>query len=463
MQGRNRIERNETKTPVSFQKQVWGLAFPISLQAMLQSSFGIADQLMIGKLGSDSIAAIGLAGKFASIYAVVLNAVAAAAGIMIAQYIGQKDEPEVGRSFFLNLMAAAAVAVWFGVMSLCMPEQIMGLYTKDQEVRHIAAGYLRIVAISYVPMAVSVLLSTLLRCRNAAVFPMYASIGAVLCNTLLNYLLIFGKGGLPVLGVTGAALATVVAQMVLCVLMLVCFWGYSRTKSSRLIFSLHLTARNRKQYLGILCPIFLCELFWSLGENVYTAIYGNMGTDACAAMTLTIPIQTLVMGALSGLGQAAGILIGKWLGKDEETQAYQASRRLMRYGMYGAVLFSVLLLVLGKFYTGWYPVSGQIRDTAFWILAAFGVIMPVKVQNMILGGGILRSGGKTGYIMWIDFIGTWLVGVPLGWIAAFVWKLPIFWVYFLLSLEECVRYGISMMLFRRKSWMKRLDGTEKKE
>lgn len=211
------------------------------------------------------------------------------------------------------------------------------------------------------------------------------------------------------------------------------------------------------QYLGILAPILVCEFMWSLGENVYAAIYGNIGTDACAAMTMTGPIQGLVIGALSGLAQAAGILIGKSLGNEEYDKAYKDSKRLMWYGLAGSLVLSVALVLLGQFYVRIYNVEPQVRTMAYQLLVVFAIVSPVKVQNMILGGGIIRSGGKTQYVMWVDLIGTWIFGVPLGLLSAFVFDLPITYVYFILSMEEVVRLLISVVIFRKKRWMRTLE------
>lgn len=211
------------------------------------------------------------------------------------------------------------------------------------------------------------------------------------------------------------------------------------------------------QYLGILAPILVCEFMWSLGENVYAAIYGNIGTDACAAMTMTGPIQGLVIGALSGLAQAAGILIGKSLGNEEYDKAYKDSKRLMWYGLAGSLVLSVALVLLGQFYVRIYNVEPQVRTMAYQLLVVFAIVSPVKVQNMILGGGIIRSGGKTQYVMWVDLIGTWIIGVPLGLLSAFVFDLPITYVYFILSMEEVVRLLISVVIFRKKRWMRTLE------
>ena len=316
------------------------------------------------------------------------------------------------------------------------------------------------IAVSYIPVAVGTLLSTLLRCMNAAVLPLYASILAAVINTGLNYVLIFGKLGFPELGVTGAAVATVISQSISCLLILGLFFWYYRKQELRLEFVFRMNKSGRIQYLGILLPILVCEFLWSLGENVYAAIYGHIGTDACAAMTLTSPIQVLVIGALSGLSQAAAILIGKSLGSEEYEKAYAESKKLMLSGLAGAVMLSLVLIVSRSYYVQIYNVEEGVQAMAGQILFAFALVAPVKVLNMILGGGIIRSGGKTKYVMWIDMTGTWCFGVPLGLLTAFVLKLSIPYVYFILSMEECVRLAISMVVFQKKNWMRSLEQAE---
>ena len=207
---------------------------------------------------------------------------------------------------------------------------------------------------------------------------------------------------------------------------------------------------------SVLLPLFVCEASWSLGENVYAAIYGRMGTEQSAAMTLTAPIQGLAIGALCGLSQAAGVIVGKRLGGEDYDGAYRAAKRLMVYGAVGAsVLCAVVLLTSGA-YVEIYQVSRTVKRLTRQILFVYALAAPFKVLNMILGGGILRSGGRTAYVMGIDMLGTWAFGVPLGLLGAFVWRLPIAYVYLLLLLEECVRFAISMAVFRRKRWMRRL-------
>ena len=440
----------------SFFSSVCSLAIPVALQSMLQASFSIVDQIMIGQLGSVSVAGVGLAGKFASIYSVIVSAVGVVAGIMISQYLGQKNQREVRRSFLVNMLIAVGLAGVFTLLCGGFPAQIMGLYTTDAPMRQSASVYLQIITATYLPLAGATLLSTLLRCMDKAQLPLYASIASAVLNTGLNYLLIFGRLGLPAMGASGAAIATVISTWVNFLLMLAMLGRHSALLKTAGNSGEKMGKFNLMQYFSMLMPILVCEFLWSLGENIYAAIYGHMGTDASAAMTLINPVQSLVIGALCGLSQAASVIIGKELGSREYNQAYRDSWRLIRYGLFGAVILSALVVVASPLYVQIYQVDDAVKLLTRQILLAYALIAPFKVLNMIAGGGILRSGGKTNYVMWIDMIGTWVFDVPLGLLSAFVWKLSIPCVYFILSLEECVRFGITVLALRSKRWMQSL-------
>ena len=447
------------KTKDHFFKAVCTLAIPVALQSMLQSSFSMVDQIMIGQLGEINVAGVGLAGKFASIYSVVISAIGAVAGIMIAQYLGQKNRSEVRRSFFTNLLLGAGIAGMFMVICTLFPNQIMGAYTKDVQTRQAAAEYLMLVSGTFVPMAGATLLSTLFRCLEKPRLPLYASILSALLNTGLNYIMIFGKLGISPMGVRGAAFATVISQCANFLLMLLMLSQNGFLLKSNEGEPTATLRMNWGQYWSMLLPLLVCEVVWSLGENVYAAIYGHMSTDASAAMTLTNPIQGLVIGALCGLSQAASVIIGKHLGSGENEEAYWSAKKLMLYGAIGSALLSVIVMIASKAYVGIYQVDNAVKTMTMQILFAYAIVVPFKVLNMILGGGIIRSGGRTKYVMFIDMVGTWCFGVPLGLLSAFVWKLSIPYVYFLLSLEECIRFGISLIVFRRRKWMNQLEAS----
>lgn len=442
------------KQEKSFFAAVCALAVPVALQSMLQSSFGIVDQIMIGQLGSVSIAGVGYAGKFTNIFSFMVSAIGAVAGIMISQYLGQRNQGEVRRSFFLNLWFAGALAGVFTAVCLLFPRQLMGLYTQDLAAVLAAADYLSIIALTYFPMAGATMLAALLRCLEKAALPLYASIAAALLNTGLNYILIFGKWGAPALGAAGAAIATVASQYVNFLVMLFMLLRQRRSleRGQGRLGSFHWG-----QYAKMLVPVLTCEFLWSVGENVYAAIYGHIGTEASAAMTLINPVQGLMTGALCGLSQAAGVLIGKRLGNGETENAYAESKKLVWYGLVASVCLSIVIFFARGYYVEIYEVEEEVKRLTTEILFSYALIAPFKVLNMIMSGGVLRSGGKTDIVMVIDIIGTWGFGVPLGFLAAFVLNLSIPYVYFILSLEECVRFAISLVVFRRKRWMQSLQ------
>ena len=307
------------------------------------------------------------------------------------------------------------------------------------------------------PIAGATLLSTMFRCMEKSQLPLYASIISAIVNTGLNYILIFGKWGIDGMGANGAAVATLFSQGVNFLVMFVMIIKYRDSLKKQDRTNQNVSRFRWKQYLSMLLPILVCEALWSLGENVYAAIYGHMGTDASAAMTLMNPIQGLMIGALCGLSQAAGILIGKMLGIHEYDDAYKASKKLILYGFFGAAILSLVIVFTSGFYVEIYQVEETVKRLTRQILFAYAIVAPFKVLNMIIGGGIIRSGGKTKYVMIIDIIGTWLFGIPLGLLTAFVLDLSIPYVYFILSLEECVRFCISLVVFRRKKWMNSLE------
>lgn len=440
----------------SFLESVCKIAMPVALQSMLQASFSIVDQIMIGQLGSVSVAGVGFAGKFSSIYSVVVAAIGTVAGIMISQYMGQNNRRELKRSFYVNLLFALGLAAVFTGLCIGFPQKIIGIYTKDPQTISVSAAYLKIIAWTFLPMAGATLYSTMFRCMEKAHLPLYAGIAAAILNTGLNYILIFGKLGFAPMGAEGAAIATLISQIANFTIMLLILYQ-NREIHSTVSEGEDTSKFNWKQYGAMLLPILVCEFLWSLGENIYAAIYGHIGTESSAAMTLINPIQSLMIGALCGLSQAASVIIGKQLGAKEYDNAYTSSQKLIRYGFVGSIALSVVIIATAGYYVNIFQVEASVKALTRQILIAYALVAPFKVANMILGGGIIRSGGKTSYVMVIDMIGTWGFGVPLGCIAAFVFHLSIPYVYFILSLEECVRFAISVVVFRKKKWMQSLQ------
>ena len=436
-----------------FMKSLCKIAIPVTLQSMLQASFSIVDQIMIGQLGETNISAVGLCGNFSLIFSVVIGAVSTVAGILIAQFIGAEDIKEAWSSFDLSLICGIIISALFLLAAGILPLQILKLYTKDMSIINTGAVYFRIVAFSYIPMAVSNILSAWLRCREHATIPFLASFGAVAVNTGLNYLLIFGKSGLPCMGIKGAAIATLISQLFNLIFIVIGFISSIRKDGDKPVLSLHFKKLTIRDYLIMITPILVSEFLWSLGQNVESAVYGHLGISNLTAYTLTCPIQGLIVGALSGLSAAAGVMIGKRLGGKEYDEAYEESKKIMYAGLIGSLVVSALLILLAGEYTGLYRVDYSVKELGKILIIIFALYAPVKVENMILGGGIIRSGGNTKIIMAIDIVGTWCIGIPLCLLAAYIFKWGIVGVYTLLTTEEIFRLVVSLIIFKRRKWM----------
>ena len=425
----------------SFLQDVLRISIPVALQSMLQSSFSMVDQIMVGQLGDKSVAAVEIAGKPSFIYAFVIGAISTITGIMISQYIGNKNREAEEKSICVNFLVMILTGLTFLSVFGLFRNPFVEMFTEEEQVIAEGSTYLGIISWTFIPLGICSILGTALRCRDKSTWPLYIGIFSALLNTGLNYCLIFGNFGAPRLGIAGAAYASVISQAAGALISILCFYRlYGRIR-----ISLSLGKAGYSQYFMMLLPIVLNEFFWSVGQSVYTYVYGHMGTNELAGMSLTGAVQGLTMGALSGLSQAAGILIGKRLGCKEYDAAYEDSKKLCGLGVAGSLVFTLLLILIRNPYVQMFNVSGDVRGIGADILAAFAILMPVKVQNMILGGGIIRSGGKTKYVMMIDMMGTWLIGVPLALLTGLYLKLPVIWVYFVLSQEELVRLIVSVL------------------
>jgi Na+-driven multidrug efflux pump len=206
--------------------------------------------------------------------------------------------------------------------------------------------------------------------------------------------------------------------------------------------------------------IIICnEFLWPFGQTVYSAIYGRMGTDQIAAMTITFPVQGLTIGLFTGVSSAAGIIIGNRLGSNKFNEAVDYSRGFISVGVVGSIFVGMVIILLSKLYVSIYNVSHDVQLYSERLLIIFGILFAVMVCNMICGSGILTAGGKTKFAFMLDLIGTWCIGVPLGLLSAFVLKLSIEWVYLLISTEELVKLLIGLRIVYSKKWVTNIAET----
>lgn len=439
-------------------KRISAIAIPCALQSLLQSSFSLIDQMMVGQLGQIVIAGIGASGKFSMIFNMCCSAgIAGAASIMIAQYMGQSNRKKASRSYFQTMIAAVSIGVLFFLLCLFFSRTIISLYSKDEAVRDIGTMYLRVYGLSFPALAVSCISAAWLRCSDRAFLVLWSAVAGAITNTVLNWYFIFHAPFFASMQAAGAAWASVIAQFIMAGINI--FMIYRIRRKQEMIpefLPIKEMAIGWKAFLVICVPIVVGEVLWALAENIYTMIYGNMSTQSIAAMTITSPVQSAYFGILSGLGQAACILIGERLGQNEKEKAYHESLYMMKLSFLASLVMAAFTLLLCKPYLSIYKVDEATRSISMELLIVFAVYSLVKVQNMVIGGGILRSGGKTRITLAIDLIGTWCFGVPLAIISSQFWHLPIVYVYAILSFEEVVRYLLSLYFFKKKKWMETL-------
>ncbi|MFA9465299.1 MAG: MATE family efflux transporter [Velocimicrobium sp.] len=439
----------------SYGKEMLLIGVPITLQSIIQASYGLVDQFMVGRLGTVSIAGSGIGATFSSLVIVTLSAIAAVASILITQYYGSQNKQGIIQSFYACFYVAMLVMLVFVIPSLITPKQIIALYTTDFETIQMASRYLRIVVLSFFPMTISLLLSSLLRSLENSRPPMYASAVSMGSNVVFNYIFIFGKFGMPRLGLIGAGIGTLIARSIEAILLIVFLLkkGYLYNANFRL------RGGNRFFYqkiAGMMIPILLNEFLWSLGENIYAIIYGRIGIQSLAAVTLTNPMQSMFIGMFTGISTAAAIMVGKRLGCDNKKEAYEVSIFILKVSFLGSVITSVLLILIAKPYVTLFRVEPEVAKMTKYLIYALAVVLCAKIMNMVLAGGIIRSGGNTRYTLFIDLIGTWIFGVPLGIVAATILKLPVYQVYFILSQEEVVRLVLGFLVFHKRKWMKNI-------
>lgn len=444
-------------------REMMEIGLPVTLQCIFQASYGLVDQLMVGRLGTVSIAGSGLGAKFSGLAMVTVSSVAAVASILVAQYHGAGEEEGKSRSFFYCLYIGLLVMLLFLLPSVLVPEKIMGIYSTDLETVALAGKYLRIVGASFLPMTVTLMVSAYLRSSGRSKPPMYAGLLSMGVNVFLNYIFIFGKIGMPVMGLMGAGYGTLAARSVECAVLVAVMVYYKRRGVVYLVLPGSLDMGFLGKISVIVLPILLNEFSWSIGENIYAAVYGRMGTAALAATTLLNPLMGMFIGMFQGVSSAAGVMVGKRLGRNEREEARKVSKYLMKVGFAGSVAVAALLFVLAGQYVRLFDIEPEVAGLAQYLVYALALVIFAKILNMILAGGILRSGGNTKYTFAIDCIGTWMFGVPLAYLGAFVWKLPVYWVYFILSQEEVVRLLIAGCVFGREGWMRNLTENSQAE
>ena len=440
-----------------FLSDIGRIALPITLQSVIMSLLAMTDQLMVGQLGEVAIASVGISAKLSAIVSVVLAGLASGISIYCAQYWGRGDTVRIRHLLGLGLGVGLLLAGGLALVVGAMPQLAMSPFTTDPRVFAEGAIFVQLLAISYLPSMLTMIYSAVLRSTGEVKLPMYASTSAVVINVVLNYLLIFGHFGCPKLGLMGAAIATCIARCLELAIILVVAYGQRHVVAVQRLGELFGMERGLLgRFLATSLPLMLTELLWVLGESGYAVVYGRMGTDELAAMTMTYPLQGLSIGLLSGLAGAASVLIGHRLGANNFEGAIDYAGKLIRIGVLCALLIGGAVALCSPYYVALYNTPAEVQRMGQLCVLVFCGFLWIKVTNMIVAGGVLNSGGDSKFVFGMESMATWLIGVPSGFVMAFYFELPIYWVYLILSVEELVRLVVGYARVRSKKWVRSL-------
>ena len=436
-----------------FVRSMLALAVPVAFQQLITASLNMIDVLMVGQLGETSVAALGLANQIFFLLILFLFGVTSGMSIFTAQYWGKKDVENIRKVLGLCLAISVFVATAFTLAATLIPQRLMSFYTEDQEVIRLGSDYLRIVGLSYIMMAITVSYVSVLRSITMVKITVLVSVLGLGLKTIIAYVLIFGIGSFPVLGVRGAAIGTAIGWTFECILLIILVY---RLKTPLAAHPLSFFKFSRPFAMNILrtsMPAAINEVLWSVGFSSYNAVYARIGTDAIAAVNINATIEELMFVLFIGLGNACAVMVGNKIGAGEKHMAFEYGRRFMIMGVTVALIGGAIMFSLRETVISLYEISPSAADNLRRLMLVFALSAWLKMLNFILFIGALRAGGDTRYAMFTELFSVWAIGVPAALIGGFVLHLPVYGVYALVLLEEAVKAVIISRRFLSRKWI----------
>ena len=439
-----------------FLKKALMIAIPIALQNMLNTITNLVDTMMIGRLGSTAIAAVGLANKYFFVFNLLVFGICSGSSILAAQFWGNRDEKNIRKVLGLAALIALSGAVLFFVPAFLNPEMVMRIFTNSENSIAVGARYLRLACLTYPFIALSNVIVAMMRAINRVKTPVMTSLVAILVNICLNYCLIFGNFGFPELGVAGAALGTLAARIVELFLLIAVVYGGRSPLRAHPRELLGWKPAFLKSFWVHAAPVIANEFMWGLGTTLYSVAYGRMGDDAVAAITIATTIQDIVIVLWAGLSAATAVILGNELGAGNTERAEDYSVKFFTLSTLLSFFAMALIFVIRWPLIGIYNITPEVaRDVSLCLLVFIAYTVP-KMYNYILIVGVLRSGGDTRMCLFLDTSGVWCIGVPLAFLGALYWKLPIYGVYALVLSEEIYKMVLGTWRYRQKKWLRNL-------
>ena len=436
-----------------FYKTLVGIALPIALQSVVSSSLTLLDNLMVSKLGELSLTSVGLATQNFMIEWLLIFGFCSGCNTFFTQFWGVEDIKSIKKVIGIALSTCMVFASIFFIAAFFFPVSIMSLYTNSPEAAELGAVYLKIAAVNFLLIAVIQPFSEALRATRQTSIPMYISIASFFTDVVFNYLLIFGKFGFPRLGVAGAAIATVIARSLETLLTLYCVFVRNNVLKGKIreyfSFSRSFTIRVYKNAF----VTTINETVWSMAVVAQNAAYGHIGVTEYAAVQASVTIMDLFQMACFCIGDAAMILIGASLGRNDIDEARKISKKLIKTGIALSVFMAILLILLNKPLISLFSLSEIGKGYAEKLMIVRAVYLPVNLINGLLISGFFRAGGDTKFPAICEGCLMWLYAVPAAFIFSILIPLPVHFVLTIVQTEGYIKLIIMGKRFISGKWL----------
>jgi putative MATE family efflux protein len=436
-----------------FYKALFTIAIPIMLQNLVNAFVNMIDTVMIGRLGTVEIAAVGLGNNVFFFYLIILFGISSGGSIFTAQFWGKHDIAGIRKNVGLLISINLFVGLLFTLAAAFFSYPIIGIYSRDPAVIKAGGIYLKFLAPSFIPFAISQAFTLSLRSIERVQVPMVTTAAALSINVTLNFLLIFGMGPFPVMGVAGAALATSIARFVEVIALV----GISYHRKYAIAGNLReLTGFNRlylRRFFSIALPVIINEFIWSAGVITQNIIFARTGTEAVAAFNITGTVSQLTWVFFIGLGNGVSVLIGKKIGEGDNAAARDYAGRIIRFAPLLAVVAACVLIPISRLIPFIFKVNQGVLAAASVMFIIQAASYPCRAFNMSMVVGICRAGGDTVFCAIYDIAFMWLVALPAAAIASFVFHAPVWLVYLLILSEEPIKFFIGLWRYCGGRWL----------
>lgn len=437
-------------------RRLFNIGIPIVLQQLVTSSLNLVGQVMIGQLGEVAVASVGLANQIFFLLSLLLFGITSGLAIFTAQFWGAADVKNIHRVQGLSLITGFSASTLFFLASQFFSEFLIGIYSQDPAVISLGGQYLRVFSWSFLFFSVQFSYALILRTVGQARLPMVVSIFALSLNVVLSYLLIFGLGPLPALGVMGAAAAILASRIVECLVLLVLAYRLKTPVAASIPQLLDMNMDLIRRVLPSAWPVALNELMWSWGITTYNIIYARISTESIAAVNIAAAIDQIAFVLFSGIAHGTSVLVGNWIGAGDHDEAFRYAGRSMILSFLLAIGMGGLILLFSPVILSWYKVSPDVLENAKKILVVIAAFMWLRAMNIVLILGVFRSGGDTRFGLFLDGIIIWILGVPLAYMAAFLFHLPVHLVYLFVMSEEITKFILGIRRYLTKRWIHNL-------